>query len=82
MVVNTVSTWRPVASIHARRPPSRNGSGQGIGSAMMRWAIENARERGCQRVQLTSNRRRVDAHRFYERLGFVPGYVGMKLTLA
>ena len=55
--------------------------GKGIGGAMMRWAIENARERGCQRVQLTSNKRRLDAHRFYERLGFVPGHIGMKLTL-
>jgi GNAT superfamily N-acetyltransferase len=55
--------------------------GKGIGEAMMRWAIENARERGCQRVQLTSNKRRLDAHRFYERLGFVPGHIGMKLTL-
>ncbi len=55
--------------------------GRKIGEAMMRWAIENARERGCQRVQLTSNRRRTDAHRFYERLGFVAGHVGMRFNL-
>jgi len=55
--------------------------GRKIGEAMMRWAIDSARTRGCSRVQLTSNRARTDAHRFYERLGFVPGYVGMKLVL-
>jgi ribosomal protein S18 acetylase RimI-like enzyme len=54
---------------------------KGIGEAMMRWAIEEARARGGARVQLTSNVHRTDAHRFYERLGFVPGYVGMKLVL-
>jgi GNAT superfamily N-acetyltransferase len=53
----------------------------GIGAVMMRWAIEEARQAGCARVQLTSNVARKDAHRFYERLGFVPGYVGMKLSL-
>ena len=55
--------------------------GRKIGEAMMRWAIDSARTRGCSRVQLTSNRARTDAHRFYERLGFVPGYIGMKLVL-
>jgi GNAT superfamily N-acetyltransferase len=55
--------------------------GRGIGAAMMRWVIEEARQAGCTRVQLTSNVARKDAHRFYERLGFVPGYVGMKLAL-
>jgi GNAT superfamily N-acetyltransferase len=55
--------------------------GRKIGEAMMRWAIDAARARGCSRVQLTSNVARTDAHRFYKRLGFVPGYVGMKLVL-
>jgi GNAT superfamily N-acetyltransferase len=55
--------------------------GRGIGAAMMRWAINEARTAGCARVQLTSNVARRDAHRFYQRLGFVPGYVGMKLSL-
>ncbi len=55
--------------------------GRGIGAVMMRWAIEEARQAGRTRVQLTSNVARKDAHRFYQRLGFVPGYVGMKLPL-
>jgi len=52
---------------------------QGIGEAMMRWAIEEARRRGCFRIQLTSNKVRTRAHRFYERLGFVASHEGMKL---
>ena len=54
---------------------------RGIGEAMMRWAIGEARRRRCSRLQLTSNRSRMDAHRFYERLGFRPTHVGMKLEL-
>jgi len=48
---------------------------------MMRHAIDEARRRGCHRVQLTSNKHRVDAHRFYERLGFVRSHEGFKLPL-
>ncbi|HEX7603039.1 MAG TPA: GNAT family N-acetyltransferase [Polyangiaceae bacterium] len=55
--------------------------GRGVGDAMMRWAIDRARERRCFRVQLTSNKRRTRAHRFYERLGFVASHEGMKLAL-
>ncbi|MCC6558690.1 MAG: GNAT family N-acetyltransferase [Polyangiaceae bacterium] len=55
--------------------------GRGVGEAMMRWAIEEARRRGCRRVQLTSNKMRKRAHRFYERLGFVASHEGMKLAL-
>lgn len=55
--------------------------GQGIGQAMMRWAIEQCRERGCALVQLTSDRSRADAHRFYERLGFTATHSGFKLKL-
>jgi hypothetical protein len=43
--------------------------------------IEEARRRGAMRVQLTSNLQRTDAHRFYERLGFVGSHLGMKLSL-
>ncbi len=53
----------------------------GIGSAMMGWAIEEARRQGCLMVELTSNRTRADAARFYERLGFVPSHTGFKLHL-
>jgi GNAT superfamily N-acetyltransferase len=55
--------------------------GSGLGAAMMSWAIEESRRRGCALVQLTSDKSRADAHRFYERLGFVPSHEGMKLKL-
>jgi GNAT superfamily N-acetyltransferase len=50
----------------------------GIGGDMMRWAIERCRERGCGMVQLTSNKKRPDAHRFYDRLGFLKSHEGFK----
>lgn len=52
--------------------------GQGIGAAMIRWAIDRASELGAQVIQLTSDAARVDAHRFYERLGFTASHVGFK----
>lgn len=55
--------------------------GKGLGEAMLRHAIARARARGCGLVQLTTNRQRPDAQRFYEKLGFVPSHVGMKLKL-
>jgi GNAT superfamily N-acetyltransferase len=55
--------------------------GQGIGSAMMKWAIERAQERGAHIVQLTTHASRADAHHFYERLGFKGTHLGMKLSL-
>jgi GNAT superfamily N-acetyltransferase len=55
--------------------------GTGIGGAMMQWAIAEARRRGCALVQLTSDKTRTDAHRFYERLGFAASHEGMKLKL-
>nr|WP_205862423.1 GNAT family N-acetyltransferase [Planosporangium thailandense] len=55
--------------------------GQGIGAKLMAWVIEQARQRGCGLVQLTTDKSRVDAHRFYARLGFVASHVGMKLPL-
>lgn len=54
---------------------------QGIGSRMMKWTIERARQRGAHVMQLTSHKTRVDAHRFYERLGFKGSHLGMKLSL-
>ena len=54
----------------------------GIGRRMIEWCIDRARQRGCQMVQLTSNKSRRDAIRFYERLGFVASHEGMKLNLA
>jgi GNAT superfamily N-acetyltransferase len=55
--------------------------GQGVGRQMMAWAIEQARARGCVMMQLTSDKSRADAHRFYARLGFVASHEGMKLLL-
>lgn len=55
--------------------------GAGVGVAFMRHAIARARSRGCGLVQLTSDAQRADAHRFYERLGFVASHIGMKLAL-
>jgi GNAT superfamily N-acetyltransferase len=55
--------------------------GRGLGSEMMRWAIDESRRRGCSVLQLTSNLVRKDAHRFYERLGFRGTHLGMKLSL-
>ena len=70
--------WR--AQIEAVRVASRS-RGQGIGGQMLDWAIDQAKARDCRMMQLTSKTNRTDAHRFYERLGFVSSHVGMKLTL-
>ncbi len=60
---------------------ARDLRGQGIGEPMMRYVIGLARERGCDRMQLTTNKARDDAQRFYRRLGFVASHEGMKLWL-
>lgn len=54
---------------------------RGIGQQLFEWAIERARQRGCHMVQLTSDKARPDAIRFYERLGFVASHEGLKLRL-
>ncbi len=55
--------------------------GQGIGRLLMASAVDQAGELGCYRVQLTSNNRRLEAHRFYESLGFEATHQGFKLAL-
>ncbi len=55
--------------------------GRGVGRALMRWSLDRARERGCRLAQLTTDKRRTDAHRFYASLGFVASHEGMKLDL-
>lgn len=55
--------------------------GAGIGSRFIRWAIDYSRDRGAAVIQLTTDQRRTDAHRFYQRLGFQGSHLGMKLTL-
>ncbi len=54
----------------------------GLGERLVRWAIDEARNRGCVLVQLTSDKQRSDAHRFYVRLGFLATHEGYKLPLA
>lgn len=70
--------WR--AQVEAVRV-AREWRGRGIGEAMMRHVIALARERGCALVQLTTNKARGDAQRFYRRLGFTASHEGMKLRL-
>ena len=48
---------------------------------MIEWAIETARGQGCGLVQLTSDKRRPDAVRFYQSLGFTASHEGLKLPL-
>jgi GNAT superfamily N-acetyltransferase len=55
--------------------------GAGLGRHLLTYAIDRARRRGCTLVQLTSNKRRTDAHRFYASLGFVRSHDGFKLAL-
>ncbi|WP_020502441.1 GNAT family N-acetyltransferase [Sciscionella marina] len=55
--------------------------GNRLGERLVRWALDTARTEGAVLVQLTSDLKRADAHRFYERLGFAHTHTGMKLTL-
>lgn len=52
-----------------------------LGEAMFAWAISECRARGCSMVQLTTDKSRPDAHRFYNRLGFEATHIGCKLKL-
>ncbi len=74
---------------HQGRPVAQNETDhvaadlprQVIGEVMVRWSVERAREAGCVRLQLTSNKKRTRAHDFYRRLGFSASHEGMKLAL-
>jgi GNAT superfamily N-acetyltransferase len=55
--------------------------GEQLGERFFEWAIAQCRARGCAFVQLTTDRTRTDAHRFYDRLGFEPTHIGYKLKL-
>jgi len=70
--------WRAQVEGVRVRDDIRN---QRIGTRLMEWVIQRARERECRLIQLTTNKVRVDAQRFYQRLGFTPSHVGMKLML-
>ena len=52
---------------------------RGVGEQLVQWAIAEARAKGCKLVELFTHNPRVDAHRFYKRLGFQPSHVGMTL---
>ena len=70
--------WRGMLeSVHVRA----DRRGQGIGARLTEHGIALCREKGCKMVQLTSNKKRTDAHRFYERLGFTASHAGFKLNL-
>ena len=71
-------SWR--ALVEGVRVDSNTRSA-GIGKALFEWAINRARERGCHLIQLTTDKSRPDALRFYEALGFVATHEGMKLHL-
>jgi GNAT superfamily N-acetyltransferase len=70
--------WRAQVEGVRVRDDIRN---QRIGTRLMEWVIERARDRQCRLIQLTTNKVRVDAQRFYQRLGFTPSHIGMKLVL-
>ncbi|WP_405361522.1 GNAT family N-acetyltransferase [Kitasatospora sp. NBC_00085] len=55
--------------------------GSGLGTELVLWAVDRSRELDADLVQLTSDATRTDAHRFYERLGFVASHLGFKLAL-
>jgi GNAT superfamily N-acetyltransferase len=55
--------------------------GEKIGEAMFAWVLEKCRRENCGIVQLTTDKTRTDAHRFYDRLGFLPSHVGYKMKL-
>jgi ribosomal protein S18 acetylase RimI-like enzyme len=52
---------------------------RGIGEQLVQWAVTEARAKGCKLVELLTHNTRVDAQRFYERLGFARSHVGMTL---
>ncbi|MCM2980107.1 GNAT family N-acetyltransferase [Niallia sp. FSL R7-0648] len=70
--------WR--ATIEGVRTAS-SVRGKGVGTQLINWAIERAKERGCHLIQLTTDKQRPDALRFYERLGFQATHDGLKMKL-
>lgn len=71
-------SWR--AQLEAVRVAGELRS-HGVGAAMVQWAVDESRRRGCSLVQLTTDKSRTGAHRFYQRLGFTASHEGMKLFL-
>lgn len=71
--------WR--ATIEGVRVDSRF-RGTGLGRKLFDWAIKEAEKRGCHLIQLTTDKQRPAAKRFYESLGFVASHEGMKMKLS
>lgn len=71
-------SWRALIEGVRVHPSVR---GRGVGRQLLQRAIAQARERGCRMVQLTTDKRRPDALRFYQDLGFVASHEGLKLLL-
>lgn len=70
--------WRGMLeNVHVRA----DQRGKGTGTAMTKWAVEECRKNGCGMVQLTSNKVRSKAHKFYTNLGFTATHEGFKLML-
>lgn len=73
-----IGSWRCLIEGVRVHPDYR---GRGLGTALIEWAIEAARKRQCRILQLTSDKQRPDALRFYESLGFEASHEGFKLRL-
>jgi GNAT superfamily N-acetyltransferase len=58
---------------------ARSLRGNGVGTLLLEWAKDTCRDRGCGMMQLLADGSRVDAHRFYESLGFKGSHLGFRL---
>ena len=76
--LSRVGAWR--GQIESVRVSSRL-RGSGLGRRLFAWAIEQCRQRGCALVQLTTDKSRPEALKFYRSLGFTASHEGMKLDL-
>lgn len=76
--LSRLGMWRAMLENIFVSPDQR---GSGVGTELVNWAIEQCRQAGCGMIQLTSNKQRLDAHRFYRKLGFEATHEGFKLYL-
>jgi GNAT superfamily N-acetyltransferase len=72
-------TWQALLDAVVVR---RSRRGRGVGEAMLRQALKLAADAGCYKLTLSSNLKRMDAHRFYERLGFSRHGISFSIPLA
>lgn len=76
--ISRLGAWRGQIEAVRIAETQRNA---GLGQSMFEWAITMCRSKGCSLVQLTTDKSRPDAHRFYEKLGFEASHTGYKLKL-